>query len=180
MSKRPTRLGQLSQILSAMVRVIVSGSSDLTSEPAAPAAQMGRIMPLCEEFSDLFIYSKKKFIGRLRTVAFTDLRDPGTWPEFSRAKKRELLLRRTSVMPSMAVEALARISGMDPNSKLRSLHNAFPYYLHQQRAAIEIGSDVEFVGMCWYSTADLDAQWHALRNELFKIRAELAAKKSGV
>jgi hypothetical protein len=163
---RPTRLESLGHLLQAMMVVILNGPDD------EPNADIPRVTPLAEEFADLF-ETNKKFIGRIWRKAFTDLRGSHENEFFHLGTCREALLRRTAIMPSVAIKALSQAVGCGPTD----IHGVTPY-LHRtivSRVARETGSTEQFLRLCWRVNVDLDQQWHTLRIELLKVRAALAA-----
>jgi hypothetical protein len=137
----------------------------------------GSVVPLNEEFADLF-ESGQRFVKRLKEAAFIDLPD-FTYSNGRTADHRELLLRATAVMPSVAIEALAKKIKCDPRHRSSLIHLgiSFPnYHRIVPSLARKIGADPRFILMCWKTEANLDQQWRALRRELLTIRAEWAAK----
>jgi hypothetical protein len=129
------------------------------------------VKPLNEEFFDLFYETKRKFIGRLCEKAFTDLAEVPLYEWHHTSHKRIRVLRATAVMPSAAIRELARAIGCEETERfgvdLRS------HWLAVNKVAREIGVEVQFLEICWKTQADLDAQWHAVREELLAVRAEM-------
>jgi len=161
MTAQPSRLSLALDFACAAMLVLVSGH-------VADAMMARSILPLEEEFADVCL-SGRRFYKRLAPVIITDrecLRSCHT------RDRRLVLLRKASVMPSVAILALIDAIGCDPSERLdidyRKHRLVFPV------VARELGVSEAFLRMCWQTEADLDSQWRSYRDELLKIRAEWA------
>ena len=172
MSPHPSRFSLALDFACAAITVMLSGyAADEVLRQEKKRKHLAKykaIMPLEEEFSDLF-ESRKHFIHRLCKVAFTDL----SHDDYSNLRidtRRIRVLRRTALMPSDAIRALANAIGCQPADRANInllLHRKTAY-----RVAREIGVSDEFLRVCWTTRTDLDAQWRTVRDELLNIRAE--------
>lgn len=164
------RMRQIWRLLSALAEVIAKGSTSLLDQDTPyPLFAAARIVPLEDEFADLFD-SGRKFISRLVCATSTDLREPkpGTYRE---VEQRGRALRRTKAMPSAVIRAVAGALGCEPSERLK-----IDLRFHRRKVT-HLGEDCGFSYECarvfWATPVDLDAQWHALRSALLALRAEM-------
>ena len=158
---KPTRFSLALDFACAAMSVLLSGY-------VADEMCCKSITALDDEFAEIF--QKRKLHDRLSEAMLSDV------PEMDWRRRDALLrsLRRTSVMPSVAIAALAGEIGCDPDERPRTsvlvLRNTLPRIARK----LDIGDDV--LRGLWKTEADhLDARWHALRRELLKIRDEMQA-----
>jgi hypothetical protein len=134
------------------------------------------LTPLNVEFTDLFFGMRRNFIGKIIEKVFTDFPD-FHYSNYLASRKRMVVLRRTPVMPSVVIDSLA--SALHCTAAERASINLASHHVTVLEVAHAIGVDEQVIYVCWKTEADLDAQWHMVRNELLALRAEFAAKASG-
>jgi hypothetical protein len=138
----------------------------------ADAGHLGhQITSLDEEFADIFLSGKTKFMDRLRELSCPDL-DLCFNSSYHSSHKRFNALRHTTVMPSVAIAALVREFGVSRNQ----LH-LIDFLRNRRRfgaVAHTVGESVGFLRICCKTEADLDKCWHEVRNELLNIRVAFA------
>jgi hypothetical protein len=159
---QPSRLSLALDFACAAMLVLISGQ-------VADAMIATRIVPLEEEFADIFLSGKR--VAKRIDLVMAKPEGPFPWRERGR---RFFLLRKATVMPSIAVLALAEAFGCDPKSERGPVYGRRRTLVDM--VARELNASEAFLRMCWQTNADLDSQWHAYRNELLRIRAEWAER----
>jgi hypothetical protein len=165
---QPSRLSLALDFACAAMLILVSGS-------VADTYMDTSIVPLEEEFADIW-QTGKHVHERLVLASFTDLNQEGCRGNngYRESRIRLKLMRRTAIMPSVAIRAFAEAIDVDPDTQPRVSINLSFHARAIPAVAREIGADERFIRLCWQTDADLDEQWYTLRNELLKIRSEWA------
>jgi|SRR5579883_14264 hypothetical protein len=167
---RSARFAEALQFLHAAIAVAVYGS--VAAGESLPVLPLQRIMPLEEEFADVFSI-RRPIIRRISTVMRWDP-SRGPFGIDDLEERGILLLRKTDILPSQVVRATANKLNQSSEPPRISLRLKSCQGI-ASAVARELNCDERFVRWCWkHDRADLDKQWELLRGELQKIRAEIA------